>query len=273
MNILTEFDKVFLEYKKITFSLSEEEKLNELYNYVYYSNSLEGNKLNLAQTTTLLRNNIASGNLPLRDYLEAKGHFKALKTIINFADNKYPFDERVLKTANKLTLEAFWNIEDSYFNWKKAGQLPGEYKVLENKIIWEFENKKGEIMPHSNPENVKRNMDIIIKSFNESKSHISERVAYLAFNIFINQPFNDANKRTARLITTFATLKEGLPLTSFDKNKNTNFNHTLILSHIKKEKEIFIKFLAKDFLISMKQKIEKEKDLRKQTKNGLSFLI
>lgn len=274
MELLKEFDKIFSKYKQYEFSFSNDQLEKEILNYVYYSNSLEGNRLNLAQTTTLLKNNIASGDLPIRDYLETKGHYKALKFILSSAANQYPLDERILKQANKLTLEPYWSIEDSYFNWKKAGQEPGEYKVLPNKTVWEIEKKKGEILPLSDPKTVNKNIKNVIKTFNDSKAHIIERASYLAYNIFIHQAFNDANKRTSRLITTFVTIKEGLPLTAFDNQaKKTNFNHVLIMSHLKENTNILKEFLTKEFLISMKQKIENEKTLKNTNKKGLSFFV
>ena len=94
---------------------------------------MEGNRLNLAQTTTLLKNNIAQGDLPLRDYLEAKGHYKSLKFILSAALSKYPLDERILKQANKLTLEPYFSIEDSYPGAKAKNQVVGEYKVSQSK--------------------------------------------------------------------------------------------------------------------------------------------
>lgn len=274
MNNLEEFDKVFEEYKNQNIVFTDKDFENISYRYVYYSNKLEGNRLNLAQTTTLLKNNIAQGDLPLRDYLEAKGHYKALKFIISSALNKYPLDERILKHANKLTLEPYWALEDAYPNSKAKNQIVGEYKVLQNKIAWQYGNKNGEILPLSNPGTVEKNIKDVISRFNKSKAHIIEKTAFLAYQVFINQPFNDANKRTSRLITTFVSMKEGLPLTVFDnQTKHTNFNHALITSHLENDKNIVEEFLARDFIITISRLIEQQKKLNDSKDKGLSFLI
>jgi len=274
MNYKDEFDKVFFQFKELKSSVSETEVEKKLYNYVYYSNKLEGNRLSLAATTILLQHNIAQGNLPLKDYLEAKGHFKSLKFVLSSAANKYPLDERILKQANKLTLETYWALEDAYFNWKEAGQKLGEYKILKNKILWSLDAEKGEIKPHSSVETIANNMKDILKKFNNSKVHFIEKAAFLAFQIFINQPFPDGNKRTARLITTFISIKEGLPLTAFDnQGEKNNFNNALILSYLKKDSRIFEEFLSKEFSTEMYKVIEQEKRINKSQKSGPTFLI
>ena len=86
---IKEFDTLFKEYKTIKFAISQQEQDDDIATYVQYSNSLEGNRLNLIQTTKLLQNNIISGNnIRFFDILETKGHAKALNFVINTAVNK-----------------------------------------------------------------------------------------------------------------------------------------------------------------------------------------
>ena len=96
--------------------------------YVYKSNKLEGNSLNLYETTKILTDNLTSGNKPLGDYLEAKGNFKALRFVVMAARNIYPFNEKLLKQVNANVLSSLWGVEDFYSSWKQAGQNLGEYK-------------------------------------------------------------------------------------------------------------------------------------------------
>ncbi len=274
MDSKAEFDNVFKQYQRSNIVFTDADIENISYRYVYFSNKLEGNRLNLAQTTTLLKSNIAQGDLPIRDYLEAKGHYKALKFIISAALNKYPLDDRVLKQANKLTLEPYWSLEDAYPNSKAKNQLVGEYKVTQNKITWDYNKRKGEILPLSNPHTVEKNINKVMDMFNQSKSHLIEKTAFLAYQIFIHQPFHDANKRTSRLMTTFVSMKEGLPITAFDyQEKFSNFNHALITSYLEDDKSIMEEFLAKEFIASMGQLIEHQKTLDNSKNKGLSFFI
>ena len=128
-------------------------------------------------------------------------------------------------------------------------------------------------MPQSTPDNVQKNMVNVINKFNNSNHHIIKKTAFLAYQIYINQPFIDGNKRTARLLTTLVTLREGLPFSSFNKlSKKTNFNHSLITTFLKKDNTIFESFLAKVFTTEMAQKIEKEKKLSKKNYGTINFL-
>jgi len=52
MNYLIKFDTVFEKYKKQDIVFTDNDFENISYRYVYYSNKLEGNRLNLARTGT-----------------------------------------------------------------------------------------------------------------------------------------------------------------------------------------------------------------------------
>ena len=98
MDYIKEFDKIFREYKKYTFATNLQEELELVYKYVNYSNRLEGNKLNLSQTTALLKDNIIIGDkIPFFDILETKGLYKATQFVISSAQNNYPLSENIIK--------------------------------------------------------------------------------------------------------------------------------------------------------------------------------
>lgn len=276
MNYLQDFDKVFNEYKKYNFALNLQQQLEQIYNYVYYSNRLEGNRLNLAQTTALLENNIVAGsNIPFKDYLEHKGLFKATQFIIASAQNNYPLSEKIIKKANELTLSNLWKDDANYYGQqKKAGQKLGEYKVFPNKIVWSIDDQEGEIKPISEPGTAEKNCINLLEKYNNSNAHIIEKIAYLTENIYLNQFFVDGNKRTARLITSFESMKYGLPFTAFDnQGKNTNFNHVLVTSYLKNDKSIIEKFLANVFMTEMSQKMQLEKKLKNSKPKNMGFMI
>lgn len=276
MNYLQEFDKIFNEYKNYNFAVNHKQDLEQIYNYVYYSNRLEGNRLNLAQTTALFENNIVIGsNIPFKDYLEHKGLFKAVQFIISSAQNNYPLNDRIIKKANELTLSNLWNDDANYYGQqKKAGQTLGEYKVLPNKIVWNLDKKQGEIKPISEPGTAEKNCINLLEKYNNSNAHIIEKIAYLTENIYLNQFFVDGNKRTARLITTFETMKYGLPFTAFDnQGKNTNFNHVLVTSYLNNDKSIIEKFIANVFMTEMSRKMQQENKLNKSKPKNMGFMI
>ena len=172
MSLFEEFDKTFKEYLSLKIVQNDEQLTKEMYNYVYFSNKLEGNKLSLSQTTTLLKDNITTGELPLRDYLEAKGHFKAIKFIVSAGLNKYPLTEKILKQANELTLSAYWAVEDSYPFAKSNNQELGAYKNAQNKVVWHLDGVEGEFEPSATPENIAKKIQEVFENFNSSNEHI-----------------------------------------------------------------------------------------------------
>jgi len=274
MKELEEFDRTFEKYKKEDIyipQIPEKEADKKLIEYVYESNKLEGNQLNLAETTEILTNNRTTGNKRLVDYLEAKGHYKALKMAILAAKKKEPLSENLIRSFNENTLKVLWGLEESYYDWKQKGQKPGRYKVEQNRIYYHYEGKDGKIDPLSNPGNVERNMKKIIETVNGSKDHIIKKASLIAYNIFIHQPFIDGNKRTSRLTVTYLTMKEGLPLTVFNQQKGFNYNEALLLTYMEKEPSIFVKFISKEFRMGLEKMIQENIELNKNTKKGYSL--
>jgi len=273
MKALEEFDKALSAYRKQDIFVPDQEEEQKMIEYVYESNKLEGNLLTLSETTRLITENITAGNKPLKDHLEGKGHYKAIRFTVMAGRNKYPLDQRLLKEINKNILGSLWAIEDFYVGWKDSGQELGQYKVKQNRILYEFEGEKGEIIPDSTPENVSDNMQDVIEKTNHSGEHLLKKAAYLAYQVFVNQPFPDGNKRTARLAVTDLTLKEGLPLIPFNIQKKTTFNSALIETFLKKDQNILTNFLSVEFTTTLYQMIEKEKELNKEKGKGFTFTL
>ena len=220
-NLLDKFKSI-----KVIPSLEEEQAL--LYEYVFATNKLEGNRLTLQQTTELFKSDTVSGNnIRNSDILEQKGMYRALKRMILAAKNQELLSVSLMLELNWLSLGSLWN-EDYYLNAKEKGQLPNEFKISQNVIsIKQNGVEKEKIMPLSSPENVNQNMIDLINTVNKSKKNVVDKCAYLAQEIWIHQPFVDGNKRTARLLINFLLLKEGYPLFAFN-HKTLNYNSLLV---------------------------------------------
>jgi len=100
MKELEEFDVTLNLFNKEKIFIPDQEEMVKMIEYVYKSNKLEGNSLNLYETTKILTDNLTSDNKPLGDYLEAKGNLVALRFVVMAARNKYPFNEKLLKQVN-----------------------------------------------------------------------------------------------------------------------------------------------------------------------------
>lgn len=265
------FEQIFEQYKKEKFFESEKDRLERMIEYVYESNKLEGNKLNLIETREIITEDKIIGNKSLRDYLEAKGHFRALENVMLQACQKKQISEGLIKSFNSDVLGHVWILEKYCYNEKHAGQKLGAYKVIENRIYYNYEGRKGRIEPESSPENVEKKMKGIINDACKSEKHIIQMAAELSYKIFINQPFVDGNKRTSRLLVTFMTMKEGLPLVVSNNQTGIDYNGAMLLTYLEGEPSIFLKFLTKEFSMAMEKMIIQNKEITKNTKKGYSL--
>jgi Fic family protein len=240
-NKLTE---VFSEFKKLDYTLSLEEEVDIVTKYVHSTNKLEGNKLTLAQTRTILGKGFLSGeDVNLRDVLEQKGTYKALVRMINAVVNNEPLSINLIKELNWLCVGLLFH-DDYYISYKKEGQKYGDFKVKSNRI--EITTSNGQvsyITPDSSEKTVATNMNMLIKRIEQSDKDVIEKAAFLAQEIWLHQPFIDGNKRTARLLINFLTMKAGYPLFAYD-NKGEMFNHLLIEQAVYGKPDLLKNFIA-----------------------------
>lgn len=92
---LEEFNKLYRDFKESDIFIPDNLEEREMIEYVYESNKLEGNKLSLLETTRIITDDVAMGNKKLMDYLEAKGHYKALRYVVIEARKGYGLDEKL----------------------------------------------------------------------------------------------------------------------------------------------------------------------------------
>lgn len=231
------------QYKKINLALSLEQEQALLYEYVYATNKLEGNRLSLLQTTELFKSDTISGNnIRTSDVLEQKGMYRALKRMLLAVRNNEELSKKLILELNWLALNSLWN-EDYYLNAKEKGQLQNQYKVSQNVIsIKQNGIEKEQIMPLSSPENVNQNMEELIETVNKSEKSVLDKAVYLAQEIWLHQPFVDGNKRTGRLLINFLLMKEGFPLFAFN-NENSNYNSLLVEQYYESKPDLIKNYI------------------------------
>jgi Fic family protein len=249
--------EVFSEFKKLDYILSLEEEENIITKYVYSTNKLEGNKLTLAQTRTILGKGFLTGeDVSLRDVLEQKGTYKALIRMINAVVNDEPLSVDLIKELNWLCVGLLFH-DDYYISYKKEGQKYGDFKVKNNRIeITTTDGKLLYIEPESTEKTVTTNMNMLIKRIEMSEKDVIEKAAFLAQEIWLHQPFFDGNKRTARLLINFLTMKAGYPLFAYDK-KGEMFNHLLVEQAVHGKADLLKNFITNALIDRMKEFINK----------------
>lgn len=256
-----EFDDIVSAYLSANIALTDQWWDDKKVEFIYNSNKLEGNTLKIADTYSIINDRMNfSGEAKFKDVLEVKGHIKAVDACIFMAKNKYPLSEKTLKVFNENLLSALWKFDEYYSNWKAHKQVLGEYKIINNSIKFYLDAESGTIEPLSNSETVSSNMQTIMKE-NETISHVLERSAHLAYQLWINQPFADGNKRTARLSVSYHLMLLGLPLISF-KSEGYHFNEGLLRSHQQKSLLPLISIIETEVKQQLTEIMELDKKLK-----------
>lgn len=166
----------------------------------YHSNSIEGNTLTASETRAFLLHGITAKGKPFRDYIEMKGHDKAIKKLEDIVHKDLNITESLIKEIHKIILVEPYNGE--------AEINPGEYKEQPNYLY----SPEGERIDFEPPEEVPRLMNDLVNWLN---NHIEppkrKKKKYDLHPLFIAtgfhaqfikiHPFGDGNGRMARILT------------------------------------------------------------------------
>lgn len=188
-------------------------KLNSLYSYkdwkivlypwlrtqlTYSSNSIEGNTLSLAQTSTIINDNLSVAGKDLREIYEARNHAQAWDFI---QENLLDIDTQELKENDFLKILAFILRDIDDFNAGKYRNLPVRISGSNNI----FPN------PIKIPDLIQ---DIFYKIQNTKIAEKFEAIEF-AINTHLElvkiHPFTDGNGRTTRLFMNTILMQNGLP--------------------------------------------------------------
>lgn len=265
-------------YKSLKYLPSLEEQKSVDYEYVHYTNKLEGNKLTLVQTTELLKSDTISGtHIRASDILEQKGMYKALTRMKKAILDNEELTLSLIKELNGAILSSLWKDDAQYFTEKRDGQKLGEFKKAQNAIVI---SKGGKIIkrmePRSNPENVSDNMEKLINYVNSSNEEVFNKSVKLAQEIWLHQPFRDGNKRLGRLLINFLTMKEGYPLFTYKEHKGTNYNNLLIGEYLDNESGLLLSYIHERMEDTIKEILEGDNSVepsRKDKNFGMGLLF
>jgi Fic family protein len=254
---MTDLKHLLEDYKKQNIALSLEDERALIYEYVHATNKLEGNKLTLAQTTSILEKGKLSGtDINLRDVLEQKGTYKALIRMLKAVSDKEELSVELIIELNWLILGPLWK-DDYYISYKEKGQEFGALKSVNNRIkITDALGKETIINPLSTPENVALNMKMMLKRIQLSEASVIDKASFLAQELWLHQPFIDGNKRTSRLLINFLTMQMGYPLFVF-ASKGENFNDILVRQYTNREEGLLVKYIQKRLTHQMELNIKK----------------
>jgi Fic family protein len=186
------------------------EKLREQFaiEMTYNSNAIEGNRLTLQETQLVINEGITVKGKPLKDHLEAKNHYEAVKFLFSLLEKgkRHTISWHLIRSLQQLIV----NESDP--------EVAGEYRTGNVMILGS---------KHRPPEaiEVPRLMQELVGWIqrNEGKMHPVELAAIAHYKITEIHPFFDGNGRTARLFMNLLLMQKGYPLVVVLKNDRRKF--------------------------------------------------
>ena len=201
-NIPQEFESVFTRIENKRAELNKRRPLTKgevgrlrkefLVEFTYNSNAIEGNTLTLSETEAVINDNVTIGGKPLKDHLEAIGHKEAYEYMLQLADSKKPFSEKIIKEIHSLILAD--KQEDR-----------GVYRRIPVRI-------SGALHEPPQPYMISPLMEkLIVEYKNMQDLHTIERAALFHLKFESIHPFIDGNGRCGRFLLNFDLIKNGYP--------------------------------------------------------------
>lgn len=160
--------------------------------YIYNSNAIEGNTLNLRETQLVLEEGITIGGKSLREHLEARNHPKAIEYVERIAN-------RSLKEQDILALHQII--------MKGIETEAGKYRMTEVRIAG------ADFLPplaYEIPFLIKG----LIDWYNQNPDELRpiELASILHHKLVHTHPFHDGNGRVARLLMNLTLMRGGYPM-------------------------------------------------------------
>lgn len=181
----------------------------------HHSSALEGNKISLAETATIILDQTLPNNSKItnREYFEVLNHEQAFDLLLDNVRNEVPLSIPVIKDIHaKLTDRLQYDS--------------GEFKRNSNYIRGaEFETAS----PHEVPILLAQSIQNLEYKIANSESDEDIIKAILEFHITFEKihPFSDGNGRTGRLVMNYSLLANNLPFLVIKKEDKSEYNAIL----------------------------------------------
>ena len=195
--LFAEIDSLKKEVHCCRFLTSESrDKIREefLERFIYHSNALAGNSMNLAETRTVLQGKTLDQK-PLKELLEIIGHKEAFEYVEKMAEEKNRLSEKLIRGVHARILVDKWEEKGNY---RECMVTPPVFV----RVI-------------SKPEEISARIGQLIKKHAErrKKMHAIEADVLFHMEFMKIYPFADGNGRTNRMVLNFLLMEEGyLPI-------------------------------------------------------------
>jgi Fic family protein len=196
---------------------------NQLLNWTYHSNAIEGNTLTLMETKVVLEG-ITVGGKTMREHLEAINHREAILYLEALVQSQEALNEWQIKNLHQLILKG---INDDH-----AGRYRQQNVLISG-------------ASHRPPDHVYliEKMQTLVKQFNTTQAlncHPVERAARLHADFVGIHPFIYGNGRTSRLLINLELMKAGFPTCIIEVKDRLRYYQALDLYHTQNQFEDFL---------------------------------
>jgi Fic family protein len=240
-------DKILNESLNILLSKQETEKLEKVRNtfrrfpestfenryesfvakFTYDSNAIEGNTINLKETSFILFENKTPSGKSLREINEVLNHKKAFDYILNYKkDITKEFICEIQKLITENTLKK--NLEDQV----------GKYRKVQVYI-------RGAPFVPPRPREVSMEIRSLLRWYNSNKKKLHPLIITAYFHAAFEaiHPFVDGNGRTGRLLLNFILHKYHFPMIDIPNSKKLKYYECLEDAQQKNKLKKFVSFL------------------------------
>ena len=209
--------------KDILKSLQE----NNILDWTYNSNAIEGNTLTLRETKVVLEG-ITIGGKSVREHLEVINHKEAILFLEELIKDDSNISETNIKNIHSLILKEIDNDNSGKYrlnNVKISGatKTPIDYNIVPNE------------------------MEKLINRYKDwSKYHPLIRSALLHGEFVFIHPFIDGNGRTARLLMNFEAMRSGYLPIIIKANLRARYYDALDKAMVEHDYTDFVKLIAEE---------------------------
>ena len=211
----------------------------------YHSNAIEGNRLTLGETRSLILHGLTAHGKPLRDHLDIQGHDDAVRAIEDAVARTQDLNQAFIRNLHRVLLKEPYEVPaiTPDGNHVKRPITIGQYKTLPNNV----EMSTGETYYFTPPEQVPQEMTDLIDWYREQESageHPIIIAATFHYRFVRIHPFDDGNGRMARLLMNMILMKHGYTVAVVPREKRDQYIEELERIDRTEELPQFIDFIA-----------------------------
>jgi len=181
--------------------------------WTYHSNAIEGNTLSFGETKAFLLHGVTAQGKPFRDYLDIRGHDKALDYLAELVQRRTPLTEATVRELHKIILVEPYDVAALTPDGRPTKRRihPGQYKTRPNHV----RTSTGAVHYYATPAETPAKMGELIawyrRELDASALHPLILAATFHYQFVTIHPFDDGNGRMARLLMNLILMQAGFP--------------------------------------------------------------